>query len=312
MQDNLDTVTIGHTSIDQIEINGTITKQLGGAAVYSAMAAKTFGETGIVSRVGRDFPPKFLRVLTESRIGTTGVRKINGNSTLFEIEYDRNGAAHYKGFKLNAGRNIQPKDIPRSFLNARGFHIAPMNPGKQRRIVDFLREKSYAIVSLNTYMGYAKPYKKALLDLMGKVDIFSINDDEAMILSDAKTFEHALKKLKKTPHNSVIITMGVFGSIVLSEGEINFFPAVYQEKIVDLTGCGDSFAGSFLSAYLKTGDLYKAANIANSMAGLNATDWNYQAIRTLEFKSLERFQLFMTSRQRRLKKKQKMIEAFLK
>ncbi len=312
MPDNLDTVTIGHTSIDQIEINGKVTKQLGGAAVYSAMAAKTFGKTGIVSRVGMDFPPKFLKILTESHVSTTGIRKINGKSTLFEIEYDGAGAAHYKGFKLNAGRNIQPKDIPLSFLSARGFHIAPMNPGKQRRIVDFLREKSYAVVSLNTYMGYARPHKKALLDLMGKVDIFTINDDEAMVLSDAKTFEHALKELKKIPHNNVIITMGVFGSIVLSDGEINFFPAVYQEKIADLTGCGDSFAGSFLSSYLKTGDPYKAANIANSVAGLNATDWNYQATKPLEFQSLEKFQLFMTSRQRRLKKKQKMIEAYFK
>jgi ribokinase len=312
MVDDLDIVTIGHTSIDRIDVGGESKKQLGGAAVYSAMAAKIFGRTGIVSRVGRDFPPSFLKILTEAGISTTGIRKLNGKSTLFEIEYDGDGTAHYKGFKLNAGRNIQPKDIPLSFLNARGFHIAPMNPGKQGRIVDFLRDKTYAVVSLNTYMGYAKPHKKALLDLMRRADIFTINDDEAMILADAKTFEHAMKKLKKTPHNNVIITMGVFGSIVLTGGEINFFPAVYQEKIVDLTGCGDSFAGSFLSAYLKTDDPYKAANIANSVAGLNATDWNYQALKPLEFKNLERFQLFITSRQRRLKKKQKMLEAFFK
>jgi sugar/nucleoside kinase (ribokinase family) len=310
MASDLEIVTIGHTSIDRVEVGGDAKSQLGGAAVYSAMAAKIFGKTGIVSRVGRDFPPSFLKILTESGISTTGIRKINGKSTFFEIEYDEGGSAHYRGFKLNSGRNIQPKDIPLSFLNARGFHIAPMNPGKQGRIVDFLRDKTYAVVSLNTYMGYAKPYKKELIDLMGRVDIFSINDDEAMMLADAKTFEHALKKLKKTPHNNVIITMGVFGSIVLSNGEINFFPAVYQEKIVDLTGCGDSFAGSFLSAYLKTDDPHKAANIANSVAGLNATDWNYQATKPLEFKNLERFQLFIASRQRRLKKKQKMLESF--
>ncbi len=307
-----DIVTIGHTSIDHVEIGGSAKKQLGGAAVYSAMAAKIFGKVGIVSRVGRDFPPSFLKILTEANISTTGIRKINGKSTFFEIEYRDGGAAHYKDFKLNAGRNISAKDIPLSFLKAKGFHIAPMNPGKQGRIVDFLRTNTFAIVSLNTYMGYAKPHKKALLNLMGKVDIFSINDDEAMMLSDAKTFEHALKKLKKTAHNNVIITMGVFGSIVLSDGEINFFPAVYQEKIVDLTGCGDSFAGSFLSAYIKTGDTSKAANMANSVAGLNATDWKYKAIKPLEFKSLERFQLFIASRQRRLKKKQKMLESFFK
>ncbi len=312
MADNLDIITIGHTSIDRVAIDGKVQKQLGGAAVYSAMAAKTFGKTGIVSRVGRDFPPSFLKILSEAGISTTGIRKINGKSTLFEIEYDERGAADYKGFKLNAGRNIQAKDIPLSFLGARGFHIAPMNPGKQRRIVDFLRENTYAVVSLNTYMGYVKQYKKELQNLLGAVDIFTINDDEAMILTDSKTYEQALKRLKKLKPNMVIVTMGVYGSIIITEKELNFFPSVFQEKVVDLTGCGDAFAGSFLAAHIKTDDPYKATNIANSVASLNATGWNFQALKHLEFKSLEKFQLFITSRQRRLKKKQKMLEAFFK
>jgi sugar/nucleoside kinase (ribokinase family) len=298
MADNLDIVTIGHTSIDRVDVGGEAKKQLGGAAVYSAMAAKIFGRTGIVSRVGRDFPPSFLKVLTEASISTTGIRKINGKSTFFSIIYDDKGVANYDGFKLNAGRNIAAKDIPLSFLNSKGFHIAPMNPGKQRRIIDSLRKNTYAIVSLNTYMGYVQQYKKTLLDLMGKVDIFTINDDEAMRLTDSKILEHALKKLKRISHNLVLITMGVYGSIVLSEGEINFFPSVFQEKTVDFTGCGDAFAGSYLSSYLKTDDPYKAANIANSVASLCATGWNFEPLKPLEFKSLEKFQLFITSRQR--------------
>jgi len=310
MEESLDVVTLGHTSIDNVIIAGQDKKQLGGAAVYSAMAAKVFGKTGVVSRVGRDFPPSFLKVLTEAKIATTGIRKLNGKSTFFSIRYDDGGGAEYLDFKLNAGRNIQAKDIPLSFLNSKGFHIAPMNPRKQRRIVDFLRDKTYAVVSLNTYMGYANSYKKILLELMERVDIFTINDDEAMKLTDSKTLEHALKKLKKINHHIIIVTMGGYGSVVLADGEINFFPAVFQEAPVDFTGCGDAFAGSFLSAYLKTNDSSKAANIANSVASLNSTGWNFEPLRGLEFKSLEKFQLFTTSRQRRLKKKQKMLESY--
>ncbi|MFQ5800528.1 MAG: carbohydrate kinase family protein [Candidatus Hydrothermarchaeales archaeon] len=312
MAGKLDIVTIGHTSVDRVEIEGEAKLQLGGAAVYSAMAAKIFGRAGVVSRVGMDFPPTFLKILSEAGIDTIGIKKINGKSTLFSIEYDDLGAAHYKEFKLNAGRNIAPKDIPLSFLNSRGFHIAPMNPNKQRRLVDHLRENSFAVVSLNTYMGYVNQYKKALLNLMGMVDIFTINDDEAMGLTDSRSLEHALNALKKLKHNLVLVTMGVYGSIVLAEREINFFPSVFQEKTVDLTGCGDAFAGSFLASYLKTDDPHKAANIANSVASINATGWNFQALKPLEFKSLEKFQLYIASRQRRLKKKQKMLEAFFK
>ncbi len=310
MADNLDVVTIGHTSVDRVEIDGKIKNQLGGAAVYSSMAAKIFGNVGLVSRVGKDFPPSFLKILSEADIRTIGIKKINGKSTFFSIEYDDKGAADYKDFKLNAGRNIGAKDIPLSFLKSQGFHIAPMNPNKQRRILDSIRQNTYALVSLNTYMGYVRPYRKALIELMGLVDIFTINDDEAMVLTDSKSLEHALNALKKMNHHLVIITMGVYGSIVLVEREINFFPSVFQEKTVDLTGCGDAFAGSFLASYLKTSDPHKAANIANSVASLNATGWNFQPLKTLQFMSLEKFQLYITSRQRRLKKKQKMLESF--
>jgi len=310
MADNPVLVTIGHTSIDTIEVGRRAKKQLGGAAVYSAMAAKIFSSAGIVSRVGSDFPPSFLKILSQARINTAGIRRMKGRSTSFAIAYDERGRAHYKGFKLNSGRSISEKDIPLSFHTAKGFHIAPMNPGKQQRIMEYLRENTYAVVSVNTYQGYVKQHRKRLLKLMAGADIFSVNDDEAMMLTEARSFEHALKRLRKHEHNLVLVTMGVYGCIVLENGEINFFPSVFQEKVVDLTGCGDSFAGSFLASYLKTSNPHKAANIANSVASLNATAWNFEALRPLEFKSLERFQLYITSHQRRLKKKQRMLEAF--
>jgi len=306
----MDVVTIGHASIDKIEMCGEGKEQLGGAAVYSAMAAKIFCGTGIVSRVGRDFPSKFLKILKDANIATVGLKKLNGRSTFFSIKYDENGFADYNDFKLNVGRGINPRDIPLSFLRARAFHIAPMNPDKQLKFINFLRENSYGLISLNTYMGYVLNYKKELVELIDKVDIFTINDDEAMTLTDTKSLEHALNALKRLQHELVVVTMGVYGSIIIQNGEINFFPSLYQPEVVDLTGCGDAFAGAFLSSYLKTDDALKAANIANSVASITATDWNFNALRSLEFKNLEKFQEFVVSRQRRLKKRQRTLEYF--
>lgn len=304
----MDIVTIGHASLDRVKTGGAENLQLGGAAVYSAMASKIFSDTGIVSRVGRDFPAEFYSLLRKAGIDTFGLKKVPGKSASFSIEYDKDGAAKYNSYELNVGIHIRPEDIPNSYLRAKAFHIAPMAASKQKIFLEFLRKNSGALVSLNTHIGYFLKYKKEIAELISGADVFTINDEEAMRLTGTRSIEHSLNALKRIEHKLIIVTMGVYGSIAI-EKEITFFPSVYQAKTVDLTGCGDAFAGSFISSYLKTRDALKSANIANSVASIVATDWNFQAIKNLKFKSLEKFQEFIVSKLRR-RKTQRGMEHF--
>jgi sugar/nucleoside kinase (ribokinase family) len=298
----MDVVTIGHTSVDRVTISGTKNVQLGGAAVYSAMAA-------IVSRVGGDFTPDFEKILNKAGIGTEGLKKVKGKSSYFSINYDKHGSATYGSYDLNVGIHIRPGDIPSSYLDAKAFHIAPMAPSKQRKFIEYLRKNFDGIVSLNTHMGYMKR-RKEVLKLLADVDIFTLNDEEALALTKTKRIEVALNVLKKEKHNLIAITIGSIGSGVLEGSELTFFPSVSQPRVKDLTGCGDAFAGSFISSYIKTKNPLKAANIASSVASINATDWNFKAIRTLKFKDIQAFQEFIFSRQRKLQKHQWSIEHF--
>lgn len=307
----MDVVTIGHASVDRVKIGTKRNVQLGGAAVYSAMAAKIFGDTGIVSRVGEDFTPEFEKILKNAGIGTLGLKRVRGKSSYFSIDYDKYGGATYRDYNLNVGIHIRPQDIPRSYIGAKAFHLAPMSASKQMHFLDVLKKKSPdGLISLNTHAGYFARYKKEIIKLISKVDIFTLNDEEARKLTGTKRIEFAINVLKKTKHNLIIVTIGVIGCIIIKDGEINFFPSVYQPGIVDLTGCGDAFSGSFVSSYIKTHDELKSANIANSVASITATAWNFEAIRGLTFKTLENFQKFVFSRQRKLLKNQWSIEHF--
>ncbi len=305
----MDVVTIGHTSVDRVNIGGSKNVQLGGAAVYSAMAAKTFSDTGIVSRVGRDFSPDYEKTLTRAGIDTRGLKKVNGKSSYFTINYGKHGSATYGNYDLNVGIHIRPSDIPTPYRDAKAFHIAPMAPSKQRKFIEYIRKNFDGIVSLNTHMGYMNR-RKDVLKLLADVDIFTLNDEEALALTKTKRIELALNALKKEKHNLIAITIGSIGSGVLEGRELTFFPSVTQPKIKDLTGCGDAFAGSFISSYIKTENPLKAANIASSIASINATDWNFKAIRTLKFKEIQAFQEFIFSRQRKLQKHQWSLEHF--
>ncbi len=317
----MDVVTIGHTSIDRVKIKDRDKTQLGGGAVYSAMAAKIFSTVGIVSRVGDDFPGRFYSVLRKSGINTDGLKKVRGKSTSFSIDYDKDGVANYKGYALNAGTYIRPEDVPKTYLGSKGFHIAPMAATKQRILLDYLREKTDradetdgtdgtgCTISLNTHIGYFPKYRKKILDLISRVDIFTINDEEAICLTGTRRLEYALNALKKTKHNMIAVTIGVIGSMIIDK-EMTFFPSVYQPKIVDLTGCGDAFAGAFISSFVKTGDPLKSANIANSVASIAATGWNFKTIKNLRYESIENFQKFVVSRQKMAGRKQRSIDYF--
>lgn len=307
----MDVVTIGHASVDRVKIGGSKKVQLGGAAVYSAMAAKIFSDTGLVSRVGEDFTPGFERTLRGVGIDTSGLKRVRGKSSYFSIEYDKYGAATYVDYNLNVGIHIRPQDIPEGYLGAKAFHIAPMSATKQKHFLDLFRKKSPdGLVSLNTHVGYFARYRKDIIKLIPKVDVFIVNDDEAKKLTGTKRVEFAINALRKTEHKLIVVTIGVIGCIIIKDREINFFPSVYQPGVVDLTGCGDTFAGSFISSYIKTHDELKSANIANSVASIAATGWNFEAISSLKFKTLENFQRFVFSRQRKLQKHQWSIEHF--
>jgi len=306
----MDVVSVGHLSMDRVKVAGKDKNQLGGGVVYSAMASKLFGRTGIVSRVGVDFPPRFLGRLKKAGIDIGGVKRVKGKSTSFSIEYEKDGTATYTDYSLNSGVFIRPQDIPPRYLRARAFHIAPLAPTKQKRFVQFLRDNFFGSISLNTHIAYFSKYRKTLFELPAIVDVFTLNDQEAMRLTDTRSLEHALNVLKKVKHNLIIVTMGTYGSIAIKDTEINFLPSLYQPEVVDLTGCGDAFAGAFASIYTDTGDVLKSANVANNVASLMATGWNFSAIEKLGFRSTEAFYEYVVSRQRGLGKRQRLIEHF--
>lgn len=71
-----------------------------------------------------------------------------------------------------------------------------------------------------------------------------------------------LPKLKEWsiayPKNVFVATLGEEGSIAYKAGNIYTCKAVEVEQVVDTTGCGDSYQGTFIAYYIETGDIEQA------------------------------------------------------
>lgn len=277
---------VGHVSIDKVQnVNGS-NVQPGGAALYAAMAAKTLlNDVYLISVVGRDYP--FLDVLDVFPRRFLKISK--APSTRFIIKYNELWEAEYLEAKYGSGLKISPSLIPIENLGPESIvHISPISPVRVKKIVQRIREsRPKTKISVNAWIGYIKgENKKILKEVASEVDFFILNDSEAKALTNAKSLSTALKILKS---KMLVITLGELGAIISKDGEIQIVPALKFpiERIVDTTGAGDTWCGSFLAAYKRTSDLMKAVTAASVISSIKCTGWGFTRLMNLKFRKVD-------------------------
>lgn len=277
---------VGHVSIDRVQnINGS-NLQPGGAALYAAIAAKILSDNVyLISVVGKDYP--FLEVL--DIFSKRFIRISNAPSTRFSIKYDERWEAKYLEAKYGSGLKISPLLIPIESLSSESIvHISPLSPPRVKKIVETIREKRPETkISVNTWIGYIKGGNRDILrEIASKVDFFILNDSEAKALTNTKSLATSLKILES---KTLIVTLGDLGAIVSRDGDIQVVPAlrIPVEKIIDTTGAGDTWCGSFLAAYKQTNNLMKAVTVASIISSIKCTGWGFSKILNLKFKSVD-------------------------
>ncbi len=278
---------IGHVSVDVVQnVNGS-NVQPGGAALYAAVAAKTlFEDVYLVSAIGNDYP--FLDILNffQRRF----LKVSTAPSTRFTIRYNALWEAKYLEANYGAGLMISPSLVPVKNIEPGSIvHISPLPPPKVKRIVHALREKApKTLISVNAWMGYIKGGNRSVLrEVASEVDFFMLNDSEAKALTEARSLSTALKILKS---KMLVVTLGELGAIISKEdGEIHMIPALRFpiERLVDTTGAGDAWCGSFLAAYKQTGDLMKSVTAASVISSIKCSGWGFSKLLNLKFKRVD-------------------------
>ncbi|HBF18935.1 MAG TPA: sugar kinase, partial [Cryomorphaceae bacterium] len=94
-----------------------------------------------------------------------------------------------------------------------------------------------------------------LMEVLKKVDVLTINDEEARQLSGEYSLVKAAKKIATMGPKYLIIKKGEHGALLFGEGEIFFAPALPLEEVFDPTGAGDTFAGGFIGFLAHSRDI---------------------------------------------------------
>lgn len=250
-------LTVGSVAFDILETPfGKTGKILGGAATYITIAASYFTrENNLVAVVGEDFPQSMREVLENRGVNTEGIEVKQGGKTFYwkGRYHDNMNVRDTVEVELNVMGDFNPK-IPDSYQGAEYLMLGNTSPAIQKAVLDQLKVRP-KLVMLDTMNLWIDIAYDDLLTVLKEVDILTINDEEARMLSKEYSLRKAAKVILGMGPKMLIIKKGEHGALLFHEDSVFFAPALPLEEVFDPTGAGDTFAGGFIGYLSETEDL---------------------------------------------------------
>jgi sugar/nucleoside kinase (ribokinase family) len=281
-------VTVGTVAFDDIETPfGRAEKVVGGACTYIALSASYFVKpVKIVAVVGDDFPEETLAYMRSKSIDLEGLQIKKGEKSFFWAGRYHNNFNQRDTLvtDLNVLANFDPI-LPDSYQNAEYLMLGNLTPQVQMRVLEQLktRPKLVALDTMNFWMDIAM---KDLKKVLKKVDVLTINDEEARQLSGEHSVVKAAKIIHKMGPKYLVIKKGEHGALLFHKGKTFFAPALPLEQVIDPTGAGDTFAGGFMGWIAKTNDtsfknMKRAVVYGSAMASFCVEKFSIEALKDL-------------------------------
>ena len=285
---------VGSIAFDAIETPfGKTDKILGGAAPFIALAASKFNvESAIVSVVGDDFPQEYLDLLSDNDVDISAINIVQGGKTFFwrgRYHNDLNSRDTLET-QLNVLADFNPI-VPDQYKDAEVLMLGNLNPSVQLSVISQM-EKKPKLTVLDTMNFWMDNALDELLEVIAKVDVITINDEEARQLSGEYSLVKAAAKIHAMGPKYIVIKKGEHGALLFQGEEIFFAPALPLKEVFDPTGAGDTFAGGFTGYLTKTQD-YSFENMKKAVVqGSNLASFNVEKFGTERLQNLDTMTIY--------------------
>lgn len=259
MNSEIDVLLIGHMTVDLVPGG----RMLGGTVSYAAPTFHAFGHSvGILTSAAYD--ESLLKYLLP--FGKLVVLPAE-HSLTYENVYSDSGRTQYVRATAQA---ISYGDVPNAWTNVPYVHLGPL--ADEVDPADMARHFSGSTVML-TLQGLMRRW-----DEDGRVHFKRWFDEEAFRLVDILVYSeediHQYPQLTdeiKPLVKHLVVTNGREGGTYYNNGDSYHYDTIIVQPR-DLTGAGDVFASSLLSALpLVDDDVLKAVKLAGRLAGYSVT-----------------------------------------
>lgn len=294
-------LSVGTVAYDKIETPfGKTDKIVGGAATYISLSASYFVDNSkIISVIGDDFSKDFLSNMESKGINLDGLQVKEGEKSFFwsgKYHFDMN-TRDTLVTDLNVLADFDPV-VPDSYQGSDFLMLGNLSPEVQMSVIERLEKRPKLVVldTMNFWMDISLDMLKKVLK---KVDVLTINDEEARQLSGEYSLVAAARKILKMGPKFIIIKKGEHGALLFDEKQMFYAPALPLEIVKDPTGAGDTFAGGFIGYLAKTKDItfenFKRAIIVGSaMASFTCEEFGTERLLNLSHDEIKtRIKMFV-------------------
>ena len=281
-------LTIGTVAFDDIETPfGKAEKVIGGACTYASYAASYFTDKiRLCSIVGADFPTDEIQALENRGVDMEGLQvKQDGLTFFWAGKYHENmNQRDTLVTDLNVLDDFNPI-LPEAYKDSKYVILGNLTPEIQIQVMNQL-DGSQKLIVLDTMNFWMDVAMDSLLEAISKIDVITINDEEARQLSGEYSLVNAAEKIHKMGPKHIVIKKGEHGALLFSEGKIFSAPALPLAQVFDPTGAGDTFAGGFIGYLAHTDDtsfenLKTALIYGSCMASFCVEEFSIEKLRNL-------------------------------
>lgn len=223
-------------------------EQLGGSAVYFALAASRFAQVHLNGIVGGDRGATFLQLLSSAGIDTEGLSVSDQPTFRWHARHD---FEHWIAVETSSEEGCDPlwqPDLSGASRDAHVLFLASMRPSLQSEV---LLQSRAGLIASDSMTEYTGPHGHAVGAVARASDIIFLNRSELASLTgtDPDDWRDAAMSLCGEGRlRAVVVKAGPDGAACVSATGVVERPAVPVARVLDPTGAGDALAGGFLGA----------------------------------------------------------------
>lgn len=267
-----DICSIGHITRDKIVTPENTVYMAGGTSFYMSHGISRLPKTvsyQLVTKVGQG---QMAEVEKIKALGIDTVCYPSHHTVYFENRYgmDSNNRTQRVLAKADAFTMDDVKP-----LQAKVFHLGSLLADDfPPEVVEYLSTKGTVSIDVQGYMREVVGQEVHAIDWKDKerflacTGILKLNEHEMEVIADSKNPRTVALKLAEYGVKEVVITLGSYGSLIYADDTFYEIPAYQPARVVDATGCGDTYSTGYLYCRAQGAGIEEAGKFAAAMCTL--------------------------------------------
>jgi len=278
-------LAVGSVALDSVETPfGHAERVIGGSAVFFSASASLLTDVSVVGVVGDDYPLDQLAFLKNRGVDLSGIQRESGDSFSWVAKYHSDLSSRDTiETHLGVFEGFNPR-IPKELQQSEYVFLGNIDPTLQHQVLD--QVDSPSLVACDTMNYWIEGKRESLIDLLARVDILMLNDEEARQLSEKSNLIQASRWIQERGPQMVVVKKGEHGAALFADDWVFFVPGFPLEQVLDPTGAGDAFAGGLLGYISQkdstsVADLRRAVVYGSVLASFAVEKFSIDALRNL-------------------------------